>query len=140
MVTAYNVAKIANDTAILFKGLLITNTDCDLILLDVATKLNVSTTKVRVFCFNLQSASGTDTTSWVVNAKSTGVTTTAESVIPRPELLGCPGRNIPGAPSQSSSAMRTSSTTKVTTLYGVGQVKDSNDSTIQQVLKIAVTL
>ena len=140
MVTAYNVAKIANDTAILFKGLLITDEDCDLILLEVASKLNVSVDNVRVFCFNLQSGSRTDTTAWVVNAKSTGVTTTAESVITRPELLGCPGRNFPGAPSQSSSAMRTSSTTGVTTLYGVGQVKDSNNSTIQQVLKIAVSL
>jgi hypothetical protein len=140
MVTAYNVAKIANDTAILFKGLLIDDEACDLILLEVASKLNVSVDNVRVFCFNLQSASRTVTTAWVVNAKSTGVTTTAESVIPRPELFGCPGRNFPGAPSESSSAMRTSATTGVTTLYGVGQVKDSNNSTVQQVLKIAVSL
>jgi hypothetical protein len=140
MVTAYNVAKIANDTAILFKGLLITNTDCDVIRTDVASKLNVSVDNVRVFGFNLQSASGTDTTAWVVDAKSTGISTTAESVITRPELLGSPGRNFPGAPSQSSSAMRTSATTGVTTLYGVGQVKDSTNSTIQQVLKIAVSL
>ena len=140
MVTACTVAKLAKKYAIQYKGSLITNTDCDTIRAEAALKLGVLPSNVRVFCFNPQSQNTTDTTAWNLNAKSTGITTVFESVIPRPELFGSPGRNIPGCPSQSSSAQRTSGTTGVTTLYGVGQVKDSTDCTLQQVLKIAVVL
>lgn len=138
MVTACAVAKLANKYAIAFKGTLITNADCDVILAEVALKLDVPLSAVRIFCFNPQSQGATDTTAWRVNATSTGVTTTSESVIPRPELLGITGRNVPGCPSKSSSAQRTSATTGITTYYGAGQVKDSNNCSIQQVLKIAV--
>jgi len=140
MVNACQVAKLANKYAIQYKGTLITNADCDIILAEVAVKLNVPITSSspRVICFNPQSQATTDTTAWKVNAANTGVTTTSESVIPRPELFGCPGRNVPGCPSKSSSAQRVSATTGLTTYYGVGQVKDSTNCTLQQVLKIAV--
>jgi len=138
MVTACQVAKLANKYAIQFKGTLITSTDCNTIQSEVALKLNVPLSSVRIFCFDPQSQATPDTTAWKVNAASAGVTTTAESVIPRPELFGSPGRNVPGCPSKSSSAQRTSATTGVTTYYGAGQVKDSTNCTLQQVLKIAV--
>ena len=140
MVNACAVAKLANKYAIAFQGKTITNEDCDVILAEVALKLNVpiTSTSPRVFCFNPQSQALPDTTAWKINAANTGVTSTSESVIPRPELLGCPGRNVPGCPSKSSSAQRVSGTTGKTTYYGVGQVKDSTNCTLQQVLKIAV--
>jgi len=140
MVNACQVAKLANKYAIQYKGTLITNADCDVILAEVASILNVPITSQspRIFCFNPQSQAAPDVTAWRVNAANTGVTTTSESVISRPELLGSPGRNIPGCPSKSSSAQRVSATTGKTTYYGVGQVKDSTNCTLQQVLKIAV--
>jgi hypothetical protein len=140
MVTACTVAKLANKYAIQYKGSLITDANCDTIRDEVALKLSVLPSTVRVFCFNPQSQNTTDPTAWNLNAKSTGITTLFESVISRPELFGSPGRNIPGCPSQSSSAQRKSATTGVTTYYGVGQVKDSTDCTLQQVLKIAVVV
>jgi hypothetical protein len=132
------VAKTANHYAKAYQGNTITSTDCNTIQAQVASKFDVSGSSVRVFVFNPQSQSTTDTTAWNITAKSSNVTSTSESVIPRPELLGCPGRNVPGCPSKSSSAQRTSATTGQTTFYGVGQVKDANNCTLQQVLKIAV--
>ena len=140
MVNSCQVAKLANKYAIAFKGTIITDADCDVIVAEVAAILNVPITSSspRVFCFDPQSQATSDTTAWKLNAKSKGITTTSESVIPRPELFGCPGRNVPGCPSKSSSAQRVSATTGKTTYYGVGQVKDSTNCTLQQVLKIAV--
>jgi hypothetical protein len=46
---------------------------------------------------------------------------------------------VPGCPSNSTAATRPSATTSTLNYYGVGQVKDSTNSTLQQVLKIAVS-
>ena len=135
---ACNVAKLANQYAISYKGSIMTNTDCNTIQTQLLTAFSVPVS-VRVFCFNPQSQAATDPTAWLVNAFSTNVTTLSESVIPRPELMGTIGRAVPGCPSKSCNAQRTSATTGITTFYGVGQVKDSSNCTVQQVLKIAVS-
>jgi hypothetical protein len=130
------VAKTANQYAKAYQGNTIDSGDCNTIQAQVASKFGVPTSSVRVIVLNPQSS--VETTAWVITAQSSNVTSTYESVIPRPELLGCPGRNVPGCPSKSSSAQRTSFTTGLATVYGVGQVKDANNCTLQQVLKIAV--
>jgi hypothetical protein len=139
MVTACTIAKLANKYALEYTGTLVTDMDCEKIRQEVALQLGVSPDDVRVFGLNPQSPVMCDETAWPVNAKSLNVTSDYESIIPRPELLGTPGRTIPGCPSQAaSSALRISSTTGLTTYYGAGQVKDSTNCSLQQVLKIAV--
>jgi len=133
---ACSVAKLANQYAKSYKGSIMTNADCDSIRTQLLTAFSVPVS-VRVFCFNPQKSS-VDPTAWPVNAFSSNVTTQYESVIPRPELMGTLGRAVPGCPSKSSNALRTSATTGITTFYGVGQVKDSSNCTVQQVLKIAI--
>lgn len=135
--TACNVARLANKYAIQYKGTLITSDDCNAIQAEVTAKFNVPVT-VRVFCLDPQSQNSTNNTAWNINAQSSNVTSTYESIIPRPEELGSPGRMIPGCPSQSTAAQRTSTTTGLTTFYGVGQVKTADNCALVQVLKIAV--
>lgn len=134
--SACNVAKLANKYAIEYKGTLLTNADCDAISAEVAAKFGGGPLLVRVFCLNPQSQNTTNNTAWNVNATSSN---SSESVIPRPELLGCPGRMVPGCPSQSTAAQRVSATTGITTYYGVGQVKSGDNCALEQVLKIAVS-
>jgi len=134
--TACAVAELANCYAIQFKGRTLTDADCEAIRQAVQAQFPGYT--VRVFTLDPQSTDPQNPTSWIVTAKSTGNIGNSENIISRPELLGSPGRAVPGCSSKSTAAQRVSATTGIVTYYGVGQIKTVDNCSIQQVLKFAV--
>jgi hypothetical protein len=134
--TSCTVAELANCYAIQYKGRTLTNVDCENI--KQAVQATLTGYNVRVFTLDPQAPDPQNPTSWLVTAKSTGSIGSSENIISRPELLGSPGRAIPGCSSKSTAAKRESTTTGIVTYYGTGQVKTMDNCSIQQILKIAV--